>query len=275
LPIGLREILKAFMPILIVFLILLSTAFISCGSRVNQPSTAFSTVIDLTYPFDKHTIYWPNNLQFHREDTHQGMTAKGYWYASGQFAASEHGGTHMDAPIHFAASGLSVDQIPVKQLIGPAVVIDIRKACQNNPDYVLTMEDIKNWETTHGQIPPHSLVLLFTGWGQYWPDQQRYLGSHTPQDSSTLHFPGFSEGATHFLVQHRRIRGVGIDTASIDTGQSTDFPAHRILGEANAYALENVANLDQIPTLGSTLVALPMKIRGGTGGPVRLIALLP
>jgi len=263
------------MPILIVILLLLSTGFISCGTRTTNPISTPSTIIDLTYSFDAHTIYWPNNLQFHREETHRGMTTKGYWYASGQFAASEHGGTHMDAPIHFAASGLSVDEIPVKHLIGPAVVIDLHEPCQSNPDYVMTIEDIKNWETLHGQIPPHSLVLLFTGWGQYWPDQQQYLGSHTPQNASTLHFPGFSGDAMSFLVQHRRIRGVGIDTASIDPGQSTDFPAHQILGEANAYALENVANLDQIPTLGSTLLALPMKIRGGTGGPVRLLALLP
>ncbi|RMH06558.1 MAG: cyclase family protein [Nitrospirae bacterium] len=233
------------------------------------------TIVDLTYPFDEHTIYWPTNQHFHRRETSRGFTAQGYWYASGAFSASEHGGTHLDAPIHFAASGMSVDEIPVQTLIGPAVVIDVSAQCETNPDYELSIADVTAWEAQHGRIESGTLVLLRTGWSAYWPDPVRYLGSQTPEDPATLHFPGFSAEAAQFLVTHRHIRGVGIDTASIDPGRSSDFPVHRIISQANLHALENVAGLDQLPPRGATIFALPMKIRGGSGGPVRIVALLP
>lgn len=232
-------------------------------------------ILDLTHAFDEHTIYWPNNKHFHRENTAQGVTEKGYWYASGTFSASEHGGTHMDAPNHFAASGIGIDAIPVDQLIGPAIVIDIQPQSRKNPDYTLSVTDVNDWESTFGRIPPNSLVLLRTGWGTYWPDKGKYLGSSTPDDPATLHFPGFSSEAMTFMVHERQIRGVGIDTASIDHGQSRDFFAHRVLGEANRYALENVAALDQIPPTGAIVYSLPIKIKDGTGGPVRILAIIP
>ena len=231
--------------------------------------------LDLTHAFDEETIYWPNNQHFHRENTAHGMTTKGYWYASGRFSASEHGGTHMDAPNHFAASGTGIDGIPVDQFMGPAIVIDIQPQCQKNPDYTLTVSDIHDWESTFGRIDPHTLVLLRTGWGKYWPDKARYLGSPTPDDPMTLHFPGFSGEAMTFLVHERQIRGVGIDTASIDPGQSRDFIAHRVLSEANHYALENVAALDQVPPIGAMMYSFPIKIKDGTGGPVRILAIIP
>ncbi len=234
-----------------------------------------SRIIDLTHPFDEHTVYWPKNQRFHRQDTARGMTDKGYWYASGTFSASEHGGTHLDAPVHFAASGMSIDEIPVEHLLGPAVVLDIRESSRQNPDYELTVQNIRDWEKRYGLIEPDDLVLLRTGWGAYWPDRRRYLGSPTPDDPLTLHFPGFSARAMAFLVQDRKIRGVGIDTASIDPGQSKDFQAHRILSAANKYAIENVAQLDRLPPRGATVYAMPIKIKHGTGGPVRIIALVP
>jgi len=203
------------------------------------------------------------------------MTANGYWYASGTFSGSEHGGTHLDAPVHFASSGISVDEIPVERLLGPAVVIDIQEACQQNPDYELTVQDITLWESRHGVIEPNDLVLIHTGWGEHWPDPQKYLGSPTPDDPLSLHFPSFSAEAMSFLVHDRQVRGVGIDTASIDPGQSKDFQAHQILSAANSYAIENVAYLDQVPRRGATVFALPIKIKGGTGAPVRMIAIIP
>lgn len=233
------------------------------------------TILDLTHAFDEHTIYWPNNKHFHRETTAHGITEKGHWYASGTFSASEHGGTHMDAPNHFAASGISIDAIPIDQFMGLAIVIDIQPQSQKNPDYTLTISDITRWESTFGRIPPATLVLLRTGWGQYWPDKARYLGSNTPDDPATLHFPGFSGQAMRFLVHERQIRGVGIDTASIDHGQSRDFIAHQVLSEANHYALENIAALDQVPATGAMIYSLPIKIKDGTGGPVRILAMIP
>lgn len=252
--------------------ILLSVASLVClGCAADTPSR----MIDLTYPFDEHTVYWPNNKPFQHEQTAWGPTADGYWYASATYAASEHGGTHLDAPIHFGAGQDTVDRIPLDRLIGPAVVIDVRTPCAADPDYELTVQDLQAWESQHGRIPPDGLVLMLTGWGQYWPDRTRYLGSSTPDQGDTLHFPGFSRAAAEFLVRERAIRGIGIDTASIDPGRSRDFQAHQVINGANLYALENVAGLEQVPATGAVILALPMKIAGGSGGPVRIVALLP
>jgi len=238
----------------------------------NHPT---GTLVDLTYPFDEHTIYWPNNEPFHWEKSSWGHTHQGYWHASGVFSASEHGGTHLDAPIHFAEFGWSVDEIPLTHLTAEAVVLDIRSQANSNPDYMLRVEDIAQWERQHGAIPRDSIVFLLTGWGQYWPNPSRYLGSPTPQDSTTFHFPGFSAEAISFLISQRAIVGIGIDTASTDPGQSKTFPVHQVLGQANRFGIENVAQLEQLPPRGASITALPMKIKGGTGGPVRVMALVP
>ncbi len=252
-----------------VFLIFLGLS--GCVSHSSPPET----FVDLSYSFDEHTIYWPNNAPFHWEQSSWGHTHQGYWYASGVFSASEHGGTHLDAPIHFAESGWSVDQIPVSHLTAKVIVLDIRSQASSNPDYMLQVDDIAEWEKQYGSIPQNSMVFLWTGWGQYWPDPARYLGSPTPQDSATLHFPGFSGESISFLVNQRAIYGIGIDTASIDPGQSRTFPAHQILGKANRFAIENLAHLERLPPHGALVTALPMKIKGGTGAPVRVIAWVP
>ena len=246
-----------------------------CWSAVSCSGAQPITIVDLTYPFDDQTVYWPNNQPFQWEKLKWGKNANGHWYASGAFSASEHGGTHLDAPIHFAEQGRSLDQIPLEELIGPAVVIDVRGQVQKNADYELQVDDVLAWETEHGEIPKGSLIFLLTGWGTHWPDRSHYLGSPTPEDPTTLHFPGYSAESIRFLVSQRGIRGVGIDTASIDPGRSKDFPAHRILNEANLYALENVAALEKLPARGAVVTALPIKIRGGSGGPVRIFARIP
>lgn len=252
--------------------IMLSTlALGGCGT--NPPYSG--TIVDLTYPFDEHTVYWPTNQPFHWEKTSWGPSQQGFWYASAVYSASEHGGTHLDAPIHFAETGWSVDEIPVAHLTREAIVLDIRSQAESNPDYTLQIEDITRWESTYGPIPPEALILLYTGFGEFWPEKSRYLGSSTPEDPTTLHFPGFSADAITFLVHDRKISGIGIDTASIDPGQSREFPVHQILGEANRFALENVAHLELLPPRGARITALPMKIKGGTGAPVRIIAILP
>jgi kynurenine formamidase len=232
-------------------------------------------LIDLTYALDEQTVFWPTNRPFIWEKAAWGRTANGYWYASGDFSMSEHGGTHIDAPIHFAEGRLAVDEIPVQKLIAPAIVIDVRSAVEGNADYRLSMDDLEAWEARHGPIDQGAVVLMLTGWGTRWPDRMRYLGSSTPSDPKTLHFPGFSKEAAEFLVKKRQVDGVGIDTPSIDYGSSRDFIVHQIINGANRYGLENVANLDKVPPKGAILVALPIKIRGGTGGPVRIIAILP
>jgi kynurenine formamidase len=234
-----------------------------------------SKLVDLTYALDEHSVFWPTNRPFTWEKTAWGKTAKGYWYASGDFSMSEHGGTHIDAPIHFAEGRLAVDEIPLEHLIAPAVVIDVRSSVAGNPDYRLSREDIKTWEARHGPIPPGSVVMMLSGWGHRWPDRTTYLGSATPSDPNTLHFPGFSTEAAEFLVHERGVDGLGVDTPSIDYGASQDFVVHRIVNGANRYGLENVANLEKLPPKGALVLALPIKIKGGTGGPVRIIAIVP
>ena len=238
-------------------------------------STPTHQFVDLTYPFDDRTVYWPNNPSFQREKTAWGTTAAGYWYASAKFSTGEHGGTHMDAPIHFAQGQTTLDEIPVDRLTGPAVVIDVTTKCDANPDYELSIQDLLNWESRYGRMPEGALLFMRSGWEQRWPDRVRYLGTSTPDDAQSLHFPGLSPQLADFLIHQRTIRGVGIDTASIDPGRSADFPVHRILNGASVYILENVAALSRLPPHGATVMALPMKIKGGTGGPVRIIAWFP
>lgn len=246
-------------------------AVVGCSST----GRAEPRVLDLTYPFDETTLVWPSNPPFHRDSTQRGGTATEAWYATGQVALSEHAGTHMDAPIHFAQGQSGIDGIPVEQLMGAAVVIDVRAAAAEDRDYRLSTRDIYQWEASHGTIPNGAIVMMLTGWGAYWNDRERYFGSVTPESSTTLHFPGFSKEAAQFLVKERHISGIGIDTASIDYGPSQDFAVHRIVNAAGLYGLENVAGLAEVPASGARLVALPMKIAGGTGAPVRIIALLP
>ena len=244
------------------------------GSLANAEDLLGKKVIDLTHSFNDKTIYWPTAKSFQHENVAWGMTKAGYWYTSANISASEHGGTHLDAPIHFAKDGWTNDQIPIDRLMGSVFVIDIQEACAKNPDYQLQVEDIQNWEARNGMIPSNGIVLIRTGWSKLWPDKLKYLGNDKPGDASNLHFPGFSESAAVFLVKERKIKGVGLDTASLDPGTSQDFIAHQIFNEANVYGLENVAGLDQLPEKGALLIALPMKIENGTGGPVRIIALL-
>jgi kynurenine formamidase len=250
----------------------------------NQPSEKVKTesakideakLVDLTYAFDDKTIYWPTAKPFEWQKESWGKSAGGYWYTAARYAASEHGGTHLDAPIHFSEGKQSVDEIAVSKLVGSAAVIDISAACAQNTDYRLTVEDITGWEKAHGEIPNEAIVLIRTGWGKFWGDKKKYLGTDTPGDVANLHFPGIGREAAEFLAKQRKIDCLGIDTASMDYGPTKDFIAHQILNGANIFGLENVANLDRLPAKGATLIALPMKIKGGTGAPVRIIAILP
>ena len=232
-------------------------------------------IVDLTHALDESTIAWPTARPFHREQTAWGITPAGYWYASGDVVTSEHAGTHIDAPVHFAQGQTSVDDIALDRLIGPAVVVDVRVACAQQSDYRLSVEDLHSWELRYGRIPDGAIVIMHTGWGRFWPDASKYLGSATPGDATTLHFPGFSAEAAEFLVRERKVDGIGIDTASIDHGPSREFAVHQVINGAGKYGLENIAYLDRLPASGAMLIALPMKIKGGSGGPVRIVAILP
>lgn len=236
---------------------------------------AGSRVVDLTHTFDETTIYWPNSpsgFVLHR--LAHGMTEAGFFYASNTITAPEHGGTHLDAPIHFAEGMTTAEAVSLSRLIGPAVVIDMSAAAAQSPDALLAVSDIDAFERAHGAIAPGTIVLVRTGWAARWPDRRRYLGDDTPGDTSKLHFPGISRAAAEALVA-RGIAAVGIDTASIDHGPSRDFIAHQVLMKADIPAFENLAALDALPPRGVLLIALPMKIGGGSGGPLRAVAVLP
>jgi kynurenine formamidase len=242
---------------------------------VLQPK-AQRRIVDLTYPFDAESVYWPTAETFKLEKDFEGMTEKGFYYSAYRFAAAEHGGTHLDAPVHFAKGRNSIDQIPLDQLTGAGLVVDVSKQCAANADYLVSVADFQNWEKQNGRIPFGSIVLLRTGFGKYYPDRKKYLGTDERGAAAVakLHFPGLDPEAARWLTQNRSIKAIGLDTASIDRGQSTLFESHRTLFEKNIPAFENVANLDQLPVKGFTVIALPMKIKGGSGGPLRIIAML-
>jgi kynurenine formamidase len=233
-------------------------------------------IVDLSYPFDSSTVYWPTAETFKLETDFEGQTEKGYYYSAYRYSAAEHGGTHLDAPVHFAKGRNSVDQIPLDQLMGSGLVIDVSRQCVENRDYQVSVSDIQGWEKTNGRIPAGSIVLLRTGFGKFYPDPKKYLGTDErgPDAVPKLHFPGLDPQAARWLTQNRSIKAIGLDTPSIDYGQSTLFESHRILFDKNVPAFENVANLDQLPIRGFTVIALPMKIKGGSGGPLRIVATL-
>ncbi|XP_031566308.1 uncharacterized protein LOC116301395 [Actinia tenebrosa] len=226
--------------------------------------------IEMTYKFDNTTLYWPGGNRFKHTLVFQGRQQL-FYYTSYDISSSEHGGTHLDAPIHFAQGKWTTDEIPLNTLIGDAVVIDITSKTIGNPDSHLMVDDITNWEKKHGTIPDDVILLVLTGWGRYWPDAKQYLGTDGT-NTSLLHFPGLHPDAAQWLVKNRKIKLFGLDTASVDYGQSKDFKSHQILLAQNIPALENLANLDKLPPKGATVYAAPQFITDGSGGPCRVFA---
>lgn len=263
----------------LIFLIFILVLSISC-LRTQQDVAKLlgeGQWLDLTWNFEESTVYWPTNVTFKHDTVFYGINDKGYFYSSFKYSAEEHGGTHFDAPLHFAQGGRSIEQITVDELTGPAIVVDVSAQSAQDRDYRVCTDDFLNWEKTNGLIPEHSIVLLYTGFGRYWVDHLKYTGTLKSGAAGVeeLHFPGLASEAADWLVMQRKIKAVGIDTPSIDFGQSKDFKTHRILCENNTTAYENIANLEKLPVTGSYLVAAPMKIKGGSGSPLRLLAWVP
>lgn len=266
--------MKYFLPV-----ILLLT--FSCNTHQKE-STFSSSVkkgrwVDLTYAFSDETLYWPTAEKFRFDTAFVGETAAGFYYEAYNFCAAEHGGTHLDAPVHFAKGKWASDEIPIDRLCGETVVIDVSASCEKQADYQISVADLESWEKKNGRIPDDNILLFKTGFGRHYPDAQKYLGTSERGAAAVakLHFPGIHPDAAKWLVANRNIKAVGLDAASVDYGQSVQFETHRILYEKNIYGLENVANLDSLPLSGAYLMALPMKIKGGSGGPLRLAAWIP
>jgi kynurenine formamidase len=245
-------------------------------ARAQSLDLARYQLVDLSHGFGPATLYWPTSAsKFTLTQDANGRTEGGWFYAANSLSTPEHGGTHLDAPKHFSETGRATDQIPLEQLMAPAIVIDATAAASKDRDYRLTAEAVLAFEKTHGVIPRGSAVLMRTGWSRYWPTARTYLGDDTPGDASKLSFPSFGAEAAKLLVEERGVAALGIDTASIDFGRSTDFQVHRIAAARNVPGFENLTNLDRLPARGAFVIALPMKIEGGSGGPLRAIALVP
>ncbi len=236
-----------------------------------------SRLIDLTHAFGSDTVVWPTEQDFRLVLQQAGDTPGGYYYASNRLEMAEHGGTHIDAPIHFSKGGQTLDQIPIERLVGAGIRIDVTAQCAGDRDYRITTQDLERWETEHGLIPNNTIVLLDSGFARFWPSRQQYLGTELkgPEGVQALHFPGLHPEAAAWLVRERQVKAVGIDTASIDYGQSSKFETHVALLSQNVPVFENLSDLRELPHRGFDVIALPMKIAGGTGGPLRVIAVLP
>jgi len=233
-------------------------------------------IIDLSHAYGSDTLYWPTSpSKFEKKELSFGETPGGWFYSAFSICTPEHGGTHLDAPLHFAADGLPTDKIPLESLLGNAVVIDVSKNAAADRNYLLSVSDVHLFEEQYGRIETGAIVLLRTGWDKFWPDAKAYLGDDTPGDASRLQFPSYGEDAARLLVEERKVAVLGVDTASTDFGKSKTFVVHRIAADRNVSNLENLKNLDKLPATGAVVIALPLKIEGGSGGPARVVALVP
>lgn len=239
-------------------------------------SLTSGTIVDLSHAFDDETIFWPTETGFVLEKRSEGFTPQGFFYAANRFCTAEHGGTHIDAPYHFYEKGLTVDAIPPERLMGPGVVVDVSDKCAADANYEVQVNDFEEWERRNGRLPDGAIVLLRTGFGKFWPDRIRYMGTDERGQEAVakLRFPGLDPEAARWISSERAVRAVGLDTPSIDHGPSQRFESHVALFQKNIPAFENVANLDRLPEKDFTVIALPMKIRGGSGGPLRIVAIL-
>lgn len=269
-----------------VVLAILLVSFFACDppkshqdptERENNSSSFNGQIIDLTHTFSEETVYWVTAKEFSLDTVAYGDSGNGFFYSANNFETAEHGGTHIDAPIHFAENAQSVDEIPLTRLIGNGIKIDVSEKVATNRDYQIAVEDFTTWEKENGPIPNQAIVLLETGFSIYYPNKKEYLGTDARGAAAIkdLHFPGLSPEAASWLVANRNISSIGLDTPSIDYGQSTTFQSHVILLSENIPAFENVAQLDKLPAKGYQIIALPMKIKGGSGGPLRIVAVVP
>jgi kynurenine formamidase len=263
-------------------LIFLLVFCISCNEKNETEGSVAKEIakdkwIDLSYDFSDKTLYWPTANGFKLDTAFHGVTDAGFYYEAYNYCGAEHGGTHLDAPSHFAKGKWSTDQIPLDRLTGEAAVIDVSNNALKNVDYLITIDDIEAWEKTNDKLPDDIIILFRTGYGSFYPDAKKYLGTDERGADAVakLHFPGIDPAAAEWLVKNRKIKAIGLDVASVDNGQSKDFKTHKVLYEQNIPGFENVANLDKLPVKGVFIVALPMKIKGGSGGPLRIVAIVP
>ena len=260
---------SSFVAVCFVALTMLLAQIMRHDSMLEDIPSGKTRVLDLSYAINDKLVPWPGDAKFFEAKINASVEKNGYFTRS--FWMLEHYGTHLDAPAHFPPGKATVDQIPAKQFFGPAVVIDVRTESAKHADYQLTTIRIAEWEKQHGRVPEGGIVLLRTGWASRWPDVQKYRN----QDAQgTMHFPGFSAEAAKLLIE-RKVSGLGCDTLSVDHGASSEYAVHHLALGAGLYHLENLADLSELPESGAFLIVAPIKLEGGSGGAVRVFALLP
>ncbi len=229
----------------------------------------FSRIIDLTHTINDHLPPWPGDKKSFEAMPNATFDRDGFFTRS--FWSLEHYGTHLDAPIHFARGGATVDEIPAEKLFGPAVLFDVRADGERDADYALPADRVAAWEKKHGAIPAGAIVILRTGRAADWDDAVKYRGLDA---AGGMHFPGFSAGAVKVFLA-RGVVGLAADAMSVDVGASKSYEVHYLALGAGIWQVENLSDLSEIPEAGATIIAAPIKLEGGSGGPCRVFALIP
>ncbi|HEY1364391.1 MAG TPA: cyclase family protein [Xanthobacteraceae bacterium] len=232
------------------------------------PARRFTSTLDLTHTMSAEfpTFFGVPGIEMEKKfDIKRDGFNLNWWHII------EHAGTHLDAPIHFSEAGATADKISADALVVPLAVVDVTAKAAQNPDYLLSRDDIAEWEKKHRRLPANCCVAMHSGWGRHVGDPAKFTGKDS---SGVLHFPGFSPEAAEWLMQERKVAGLAVDTLSLDNGASKDFKVHHAWLPSGRWGLENVANLDKVPAAGTTLVVGLAKVKDATGGPARLLALI-
>jgi len=235
-------------------------------------------LIDLSHNLNSETLHWLTARPFELRVEQNGTIRRGdeeYWVQSDEIHMASHTGTHIDAPCHFSRGKWCVSDIPFSHLIDiPIAVVDVSQKCLENRDYEATIDDVKEWELKHGQIPDKAVLVIQTGWSRWWPSKKQYFGTEGT-DPALAHFPGVHPNLSQWLVENRNIVGLGVDGPSVDNGQSKSKKTHRIMGARNIYNIENMASrVFDLPPIGAKMIALPLKLDGASGTPVTIVAYL-
>lgn len=237
-------------------------------SPVLAQERKFSRAVDLTHTMSPEfpTFFGVPGIEMQKQFDFKKDGFNLYWWR-----IVEHAGTHLDAPIHFSENGATADRIDAASFVVPLAVIDVSERAAKTPDYQMTRGDLEAYEKRHGRIPDNACVAMHSGWGRYAMDAAKYTGKDA---AGMFHFPGVSPDAAQWLLAERKVLGLAVDTLSLDHGPSKDFKTHYLWLPSGRWGLENVANLDQAPAAGATLVVGAAKVKDATGGPVRLFALV-
>lgn len=250
----------------------------ACAVTASTPAAAqqkplrlpkgFRDVVDLTHTFSASLPVYPGYrpIQIRPRTT---IAQNGY--ANNELTFDEHTGTHLDAPSHFVTGAVSADRLPVDRLIAPLAVVSLAARAAKDPDTLVSVDDLLQWEKRFGRVPAGAFVAMYSGWDARATNVDRFLNRDA---KGTMHAPGFSEPAARFLVGERDICGVGVDTLSLDAGAAQKFVAHLAILGAGKYGVEMLTNLAGVPPSGATIIVGAPKHIGGTGGPARVLALV-